>query len=36
VGFNPYRTRVKRRADLAIVVTAFVVIAVLVGWAFFA
>jgi hypothetical protein len=36
VGFNPYRTRVKRRADIAIVAAAFVVIAVLLGWAFFA
>ena len=36
VGFNPYRTRVKRRTDLLIVAAAFVVIAVLLGWAFFA
>jgi hypothetical protein len=36
VGFNPYRSRVKRRTDLVIVVAAFVVIAVLLGWAFFA
>jgi hypothetical protein len=36
VGFNPYRTRVKRKADIAIVVAAFVIIAVLLGWAFFA
>ena len=36
VGFNPYRTRVKRKTDIAIVVAAFVIIAVLLGWAFFA
>jgi hypothetical protein len=36
VGFNPYRTGVKRKADIAIVVAAFVLIAVLLGWAFFA
>ena len=36
VGFNPYRTRRQRKTDIAIVVAAFVIVAVLLGWAFFA
>jgi hypothetical protein len=33
VGFNPFRTRVEHRGDLAIVAVALVVIAALVVWA---
>jgi hypothetical protein len=33
VGFNPYRKRVQRSSDVAIVAAALVVIAALVVWA---
>jgi chorismate synthase len=33
VGYNPFRTRVKRRSDVVIVAAALVVIAALVAWA---
>jgi hypothetical protein len=33
VGFNPFRTQVKRRSDIVLVVAAFVVIAALIVWA---
>jgi hypothetical protein len=33
VGYNPFRSRVEHRGDLAIVVAALVVVAVLVAWA---
>jgi hypothetical protein len=35
VGYNPFRKRVKRRSDVAIVAAAFVVILALVAWAAF-
>jgi len=35
VGYNPFRTRVKRRSDLLLVVAALVVVAGLVAWAVF-
>jgi hypothetical protein len=35
VGYNPYREIVKHRGDLAIVVVALVVVALLVAWALF-
>ena len=35
VGYNPYREMVKHRGDLAIVVIAIVVVALLVAWALF-
>jgi len=34
VGLNPFRSRVSRRTDVVVVAAAFVVIAVLVVWAF--
>ena len=34
MGLNPFRSRVDRRTDVVVVGAAFVVIAVLVGWAF--
>jgi len=34
VGYNPFRKRVQHRGDLAMVVTALVVIALLLAWAF--
>jgi hypothetical protein len=34
VGLNPFRSRVERRTDIVVVVVAFVVIAVLLVWAF--
>jgi hypothetical protein len=33
VGFNPFRARVSRRSDIAIVAAAFVVVVALVLWA---
>jgi hypothetical protein len=33
VGFNPYRPQPRRRSDYAIVIVAFVVIAVILLWA---
>jgi hypothetical protein len=33
VGFNPFRQQVKRRSDIALVVLALVVVALLVLWA---
>ncbi len=35
VGYNPFRARVEHRGDLAIVITAIVVVAALLAWAFF-
>jgi hypothetical protein len=35
VGYNPFRERVKHRGDLAMVVAALVVVALLLAWAFF-
>jgi hypothetical protein len=35
VGFNPYRQRVRRSSDIAIVVAALVVVTLLVLWAAF-
>jgi hypothetical protein len=35
VGFNPFRPAVNRRSDVALVVIALVVIALLVAWATF-
>jgi hypothetical protein len=35
VGYNPFRERVKHRGDLAMVVGALVVIALLLAWALF-
>jgi hypothetical protein len=35
VGFNPFRKQADRRSDIAMVVAAFVVVAILVAWAFF-
>jgi hypothetical protein len=33
VGYNPFRSRVKHRGDVAIVAIALAVVAVLVAWA---
>lgn len=33
VGFNPFRTQVRRRSDAALVAVALLVIALLVVWA---
>jgi hypothetical protein len=35
VGYNPFRVQVKHRGDVAIVVIALIVVALLVAWAFF-
>jgi hypothetical protein len=35
VGFNPFRPQSSSAADVAIVVAAFVVVALLVAWAMF-
>jgi chorismate synthase len=35
VGYNPFRETVKHRGDLAIVIAAVVVVALLVAWALF-
>jgi chorismate synthase len=35
VGYNPFRVQVKHRGDLAIVIAAVVVVALLVAWALF-
>jgi hypothetical protein len=35
VGFNPFRARVRRGSDIALVVSALVVVLVLVLWALF-
>jgi hypothetical protein len=35
VGFNPFRKQVQRRSDVAIVVIALVIVALLVLWAAF-
>jgi hypothetical protein len=35
VGFNPYRPAAKRRSDVLLVLTAFVVVIALVAWAMF-
>jgi hypothetical protein len=35
VGYNPFRARVQHRGDLAVVVSALIVIALLLAWAFF-
>jgi hypothetical protein len=36
VGYNPYRTRVRRRSDVVFVAVAVVVTLVLLAWALFA
>ncbi len=35
MGYNPFRVQVKHRGDAAIVVTALLVVAALLAWAFF-
>ncbi len=35
MGLNPFRTRVKRRSDIVMVVVAIVVVALLLAWAAF-